>query len=297
MKRFLIGQYGGFDEEKYAHDFRDNFYGIEACLFDDELSISRLIEEKNKKGFQVGVHYPFFNKHSKLRDASFLELDLEVRANAYQEIEAELEALIPLKPQYVLFHYPKPVILDDRVNWDRWKFADPAEYVYENQYSLEDFTEASSTLFPWLSKKSEQYGFTPILEFDAVNRYIYETDALEALLKAHPKVRLCLDTSRHFIQEQIDPHFSAERLFRRYTKYADLIHLSNAQATDAIKNRHFPVLPELDPKEGWAPIETYLKIIREENPSVRVLFEHQSTWITSEDLERCYQWVEKQLTL
>lgn len=89
MKRFLIGQYGGFDEEKYAHDFRDHFYGIEACLFEEESSISRLIEEKNKKGFEVGVHYPFFSKHSKLRDASFLSLDLEVRSQAYQEIESE----------------------------------------------------------------------------------------------------------------------------------------------------------------------------------------------------------------
>ena len=33
MKRFLIGQYGGFDEDKYTHDFRNHFYGIEACLF------------------------------------------------------------------------------------------------------------------------------------------------------------------------------------------------------------------------------------------------------------------------
>ena len=61
MKRFLIGQYGGFDEDKYTHDFRNHFYGIEACLFEDETSISRLIEEKSKQGFEVGVHYPFFN--------------------------------------------------------------------------------------------------------------------------------------------------------------------------------------------------------------------------------------------
>ncbi|HET6872650.1 MAG TPA: sugar phosphate isomerase/epimerase, partial [Sporolactobacillaceae bacterium] len=114
MKRFLIGQYGGFDEEKYAHDFRDHFFGIEACMFDNETSIARLIEEKTVKGFEVGIHYPFFNKHTPLRDASFMALDPEVREQAYQEIEAELEALAPFKPHYVLFHYPKPVILDPR---------------------------------------------------------------------------------------------------------------------------------------------------------------------------------------
>lgn len=34
MKRFLIGQYGSFDEQKMERDFRDSFYGIEepVCL-------------------------------------------------------------------------------------------------------------------------------------------------------------------------------------------------------------------------------------------------------------------------
>ncbi len=42
MKNFMIGQYGGFDQAKYARDFKEGFYGIEACLFESEEDIQIL---------------------------------------------------------------------------------------------------------------------------------------------------------------------------------------------------------------------------------------------------------------
>ena len=56
-------------------------------------------------------------------------------------------------------------------------------------------------------------------------------------------------------------------------------------------NSHYPALPELNPAEGWAPIEDYLRIIREENSEVKIMFEHRSDLITAEQLEHCYEWV------
>lgn len=195
-------------------------------------------------------------------------------------------------PDYLLFHYPKPVILDDRVNWEKWRFEDSTEYRFESDYSLEQLIERSEYLFQWLTEKSEQYHFVPILEFDALNKYIYETDFLEKLLCTYPKIRLCLDTGRLFTQEKIDPNLDAKKILRKYAKYADSIHLSNVQIKDnVVLHHHYPVLLDLDPNDGWAPIEQYLTIIKEENSNVKIVFEHRSDLISKEQLEQCYLWV------
>ena len=44
----------------------------------------------------------------------------------------------------------------------------------------------------------------------------------------------------------------------------------------------------LEPEDGWADVETYLKIIREANDSFKILFEHKSGLISDEKLEDCY---------
>jgi len=41
----MIGQYGGFNYKKFNRDFRKGFYGIEACLFENQEDIVNLIEE------------------------------------------------------------------------------------------------------------------------------------------------------------------------------------------------------------------------------------------------------------
>ncbi|CAG7642355.1 sugar phosphate isomerase/epimerase family protein [Paenibacillus allorhizosphaerae] len=292
MNRFLIGQHGRFDERKYKRDFKPGFYGIEACLLENEEHTARLIEESTGRGFQVGIHFPLRAGRSKLRDALFLSPDDAVRQQAYDYVTNELDYMAKVKPSYILFHYPKPVVLDDRVDWKHWRFADASEFVYESAYRLEECKEKSEALFEWLSDRGREYGFTPVLEFDALNRYVYATDMLEELLLRYPDIRLCLDTGRLFLQHKLDPYFDAAQVIRRYAVYADLIHLSNTQFTDRVQCHHYPVLPELDPGDGWAPIARYLGIVRERNPNVNILFEHRSDAITDEQLERCYAWVE-----
>lgn len=293
MKRFLIGQYGGFDWQKYERDFKTGFYGIEACLFANEEAIRTLVQEARTKNFAIGVHYPLRAKQGMLRDALFMDLDEQTRQQAYAEITQELEYLRTVKPSYVLFHYPKPVILDNRVKWDRWRFADQRDYVYESDYPLEAFIEKSEELFSWLSKQSEAFHFTPVLEFDACNRYVYETTIVEDLLQKYPRIRLCLDTGRLYVQERIDPFFDARKVLKKFAKYAETIHLWTMQVQgEEMKHNHYPALPQCLPEEGWAPIESYLKIIRDENPHVKIVFEHRSELLRDEELERCYRWVE-----
>ncbi|MEK3878456.1 TIM barrel protein [Paenibacillus sp. FSL M7-0420] len=292
MQRFMIGQYGGFDYGKFHKDFKAEFYGIEACSFPSDEDCQTLIEAAQKHRFHTGVHYPLRANPARLRDALFLSPDDYERSEAFRQIQEELDYMVKLRPDYVLFHYPKPVILDSRVDWSTWRFADRREYIHEVDLSLNELIQHSKYLFEWLSRKGREYRFQPILEFDGLNSYVYQHDFLEQLLLAYPDIKLCLDTGRLYQQDKLDPNFDARALLRKYTKYAALIHLSNVQINEAIQHGHYPVLPELNTGEGWAPIEDYLSIIREENSEVKIMFEHRSGLISAQDLNRCYAWVD-----
>lgn len=293
MNRFMIGQYGSFDYKKYYRDFKSGFYGIEACLFKHENDIFNLLNEAQKAGFCIGVHFPLRAGISKLRDALFLSTDHTARLHAYDLIQQELDFLTAIKPVYILFHYPKPVILDDRVDWSTWRFGDRSEYEYESLYSFDEFKEKSEALFAWLSRKGREYHFIPVLEFDALNKYIYETDFMERSLQKYDNIKLCLDTARFFLQDRIDRFFDAKSVLKKYAKFAETIHLSNVQIADGsiILKSRYPVLPNQDPSDGWAPIEEYLHIIKQENKSVKIMFEHRSDFVTDEELRECYTWV------
>ncbi|MGG1840638.1 sugar phosphate isomerase/epimerase [Brevibacillus agri] len=295
MRNFMIGQYGQFDHKKYKRDFKKGFYGIEACLLAAEEDVQTLQREAQVKGFQIGVHFPLRAGKSPFRDALFMHPDDGLRSEAFALVERELQYMQVLKPVYVLFHYPKPVILDDRVDWQEWRFADASEYVFESEYSISAFVERSERLFAWLSEKGEAYQFVPVLEFDALNRYVYETDVVEKLLMKYPKIKLCLDSGRLFLQDKIDPHFDSRRVVKMYAKYAWSLHLWTMKATDVFSHNHYPVLPACKPEFGWAPIEDYLRIVREINSDVKIMFEHRSELIDDKQLMTCYTWVEQLL--
>ncbi|MBB3109776.1 hypothetical protein FHS18_001839 [Paenibacillus phyllosphaerae] len=289
--KMMIGQYGGFDEAKYRRDFQDGFYGIEACLFASQEDTDQLLREAKLREFRLGVHFPFHAGRSKLRDALLLSPDQTTREQAYALVEAELRDLAAIAPEYVLFHYPKPVILDEQADWDLWNFSGPDEYLHASEYSQEELIHWTRQLFEWLSAASAKYDFIPVLEFDAISRYIHQSEFLPAMLDAYPAIRLCLDTARLHLQACTDPNFDAMAVIRRYAKYAHVIHLSSLQVKDKTSHRHQPVLPELKPEDGWAPIEDYLSILAAENSGARILFEHRSDRITDEQLEQCYAWV------
>lgn len=299
MNRFMIGQYGRFDRQKFERDFRKGFYGIEACLLKTEEDVRALKDAAAEHSFQIGVHFPLRDNGRVIRDALVMSTDAGRRREAFGLIQTELDELmrLELRPAYILFHYPKPIILDDRVNWSSWHFSDRLEYVYESDYSLDVFLERTEALFQWLTAQSEQYGFTPVLEFDALNKYVYASDALEGLLRKYRAIRLCLDTGRLYLQERKDPSFQSVPLMRKYAKFAHVIHLWNLQYGDGFVRLRYPVLPEQHHADGWAPIAEYLNVIREENPDVLFQFEHRSELVGDEELQRCYRWVSDMLSV
>lgn len=293
MKSFMIGMHGKYDDKKFNRDFRENFYGIEACLFKDEKDIKKLVNNIERKHIKLGIHFPLRFGISKLRDQQFLSLDEETRKDAYKCIGEELNYIKNngIKPEYILFHYPKPVILKNDFNMDNWRFADKSEYIYEKDYPIDKFEKYSESLFSWLSEKSLEYNFIPVLEFDGLNEYACEGDFLEGLLKKYKAVKICLDTGRLHLQSTIDPDFDEKEIIRKFARYTEVVHLWNIKVSGNLENNHFPALPSLKVEDGWAPIEDYLRIIKNENNKVRIMFEHRSELISDKELDNLYFWV------
>lgn len=128
MKRFIIGQFGKFDFNKQQRDFRDEFWGIEATYFEKEEDIEVLRREVDKLGIGLGIHFPLRQSLWRLRDPQYLSKDSEIKKQSLEYMDKEFKFLESLKPEYILTHYPKPVILDDKVDWTNWRFADATEY-------------------------------------------------------------------------------------------------------------------------------------------------------------------------
>jgi hypothetical protein len=295
MKRLMIGQFNKYNEDKQKRDFRSDFFGVEVCQMESEEDIEIIDWISKKDVFKLGIHFPLRTGQWRLRDPQYLSENVDVIDESFDYMEREFKYSMKIKPYYILIHYPKPVIIDDNVDWSRWRFADETEYYYESRFDFDLFEEKSEIFFQWLSDKGKEYNFIPILELDAVNKYIYNTDLLDRLLVKYPNIKLCLDIGRIHLQDMIDESFSGYVFVERFAKYAELVHLWNVQVETSLKNNHYPVLPSQDSAEGWADVQRYINIITKNNSEFKVLFEHRSDLISDEELDRCYEWIKSML--
>ncbi|WP_234123479.1 sugar phosphate isomerase/epimerase [Clostridium hydrogenum] len=150
--------------------------------------------------------------------------------------------------------------------------------------------EKSINFFKILSKQGKKYNFTPVLELDALNKYVYGTNLLEQLLDEYPDIKLCLDFGRIHIQDFTDNNFNGVDVIRKFGRYTHLVHLWNAKVDS---NGHYPALKALKVEDGWGDMEAYFKALNETNSDYKVLFEHRSDLISDEELEECYKWISK----
>lgn len=293
MNRFIIGHFNKFDYNKQNKDFKDEFWGVEVCNFESLEEIDKLKNESKSKNFNIGVHFPLKSGDWRLRDPQFLCKNHDNRKSSYEYMEKQFQLIKDIGGKYVLFHYPKPVILDERVDWTNWRFADNTEFCFEKDYTFEYLKEESEKLFDYLNNISLTYGLKIILELDAINRYIYDSNFLEELLEKYTNIKLCLDTGRLHIQEVVDPNFDSFKAAEKFAKYTELVHLWNVKVTEKVQYSHYPALPNLKIEEGWAHIEKYLSIINKENKNFKILFEHDSSLISEKELNGCYEWITK----
>lgn len=77
----------------------------------------------------------------------YLSKDNTTYDESINYMENEFKRAEELNPNYILLHYPKPVILDDNVDWSSWRFYDDTEYYYESEISYRFFQERSRNFF------------------------------------------------------------------------------------------------------------------------------------------------------
>ena len=290
MKRFMIGQFDRFDINRQNRDFRDYFFGIEVNQMESLAELQILKDNIKTRNLKVGIHFPLLKNQWRARDPQYLSKDNRTYEESINYMESEFSRTEELNPDYILIHYPKPVILDDNVDWSSWRFYDDTEYYYESEISYKYFEERSRNFFEILSEKGKKYNFTPVLELDGLNKYVYETNLLEDLLDEYPNIKLCLDFGRIHLQDCMDKNFRALDIVKKFGKYTHLVHLWNAKIDS---NGHYPALKSLKVEDGWGDMEAYFKILNEINDNYKVLFEHKSHLISDIELEECYQWIDE----
>ncbi len=290
--RFLIGQFETFDKQKQEREFREGFKGIELCQFANTQDIDEIFEFSRIRGLDIGVHFPLRKGHWTYRDPQYLSLDAQTKSESYAYMADEFAYIASKGAEYVLLHYPKPVILDRKVDWDRcWRFADATEYYYEDDYTYETFKEKSKDFFKWLNEEAKKYQIKVYLELDAVNGYLYETNLLSELLDEFDQIRLCLDIGRLHLQNKIDDSFDPFDFIGKFGKYVDHVHLWNVKVTNNVEGGHHPMLPSLKPQEGWADVEAYFKALNQNCGDYTILFEHYAGNISDQELQACYNWI------
>jgi sugar phosphate isomerase/epimerase len=291
MKRLMIGQFDKFDIKRQERDFRDYFFGIEVNGMESLEEIEILKDNIRDRSLKIGIHFPLLKNQWRARDPQYLSKDAAVYEESIDYMVKDFKRAEELHSDYILLHYPKPVILEDKVDWSGWRFQDETDYYYESDISYEYFEDRSKSFFKFLSEQGRKYNFTPVLELDGLNKYVYGTSFLESLLEEYPNIKLCLDFGRIHLQDSIDDSFKGEEVIRKFGKYTYLVHLWNVKVDTNVTNSHYPALKHLKPEEGWGDMEAYFKALNKVNGNYKVLFEHKSHLITDEELEECYQWV------
>jgi sugar phosphate isomerase/epimerase len=290
MKRFMIGQFDKFDIKRQNRDFRDHFFGIEVNQMESLGELQILKDNIKNRNLKIGIHFPLLKNQWRARDPQYLSKDNRTYEESINYMDSEFARAEELNPDYILIHYPKPVILDDKVDWSSWRFYDDTEYYYESEISYKYFEERSRNFFKILSEQGKKYNFTPVLELDGLNKYIYETNLIESLLDEYPNIKLCLDFGRLHMQDCIDDNFTGKEVIRKFGRYTHLVHLWNAKVDS---NGHYPALKSLKIEDGWGDMKRYFKTLNEVNDNYKVLFEHKSHLISDVELEECYQWIDE----
>ena len=288
-KRYLIGQWVVFDISKQLRDFKEDFYGVELCLIEKESDISDFLKYAQLNNINYGVHFPLRANQWKLRDPQFLSKSLNTKNESYQFMTQELNYISKLNPKYVLIHYPKPMLLNEKADWSVWRFADTSEYYYQNDYDFDLFMQNSQEFFEFFTSYAKKHNFIPIIELDIVNEYVYASKEFYELFLKFPTLKVCLDIARLHLQSTIDSSFPVNQVIDLYAKHTYLVHLSNLNPVKKIN--HYPALPSLKTEDGWANIEPYLKRIKSHNNDFKLQFEHRSYLVSDEELNSCYNWI------
>lgn len=292
MTEYLIGMHNNIDFKKFQRDYKSSdFTGIEFCNFASCEEIQEIAEFTKQNNIKVGIHFPLNRNSYKYRDPLLLSLDEHEREIAFEALLTEIRVAKSINAEYILIHFPKPMILDKRLNWEKCNFSIADQPIDEDEYPFDLFKKNAFELLCQLTQLSDESGIQIVLEIELFNKYLYKGEFLKALLDQFSDIKICLDSARLNVQSKIDPNFDCMKFVKEMAPYTYLVHLSNIKVSEIIEQGHHPVLKRLDINSGWFDIDTFLSVISENNKDIKILYEHRSDIISDKELSECYEWV------
>lgn len=292
MTEYLIGMHNYIDFKKFQRDYNSSeFTGIEFCNFASSEEIQEIVEFTKQNNIKIGIHFPLNRNCYKYRDPLLLSLDEVERKVALESLLAEIKVAKKIKAEYILIHFPKPMILDKNLNWHKCNFSIVDQPINEEEYPFHLFKKNAFELLNHLTQLSSDSGVQIVLELELLNKYLYEGEFFKELLDQFSNIKICLDSARLNVQSKIDPSFNCMKFVKQMAPYTYLVHLSNIKVSEIIEQGHHPVLKRLDINSGWFDIDTFLSIISENNKDIKILYEHRSDIINDNELSECYEWV------
>lgn len=293
---YYIGMHETIDYKKYKRDYFEHFVGIEFCNFESQEDVQDIHQLCLKDDLKIGIHFPLLKSSYRYRDPHINTPDDQMFNEALQAIESELITAKKLNAAYLLIHFPKPMVLDFKLNWQIAKFGD-YEVMSEEDITYESFYQLCQRGMAALQTLGQKYDIQIILEMELFNKWLYKTDMLSELLDQYAELKLCLDTARLHVIDQIDPSFNLYDFVKKHVKYTHNVHLANIHVDESITWGHHPPLKTLNTVEGWCDLEKLLGCFEGGDKKLNVLYEHQSTRITDQELKACYEWVENTLEI
>lgn len=304
---FLTGVYRDFDPSRIRRETRSGFWGLEVSMLRSIGEAYRLTDFAWSSGLRIGIHYPLVEDPSSVNcpHAMIASANRSVRERALAAVEKELRLAKDLGSPYLIVHYPKPAVLDDRLDWSDWRFARKGETIPANSTCEEEQIEIASHVLALLSALSTEVGVKIVIEHDILHAWHY-LRLFPKLLGENPNLGFCIDSGRLHLQEHTDPGFSARAFLEAVSAYISNVHLWTVQLGQNKMGGHHPVLPSLTAEEGWADIGGLLSFLAEVSssktattpgvqPELFVTFEHRADLVTGEDLAICYSWVGRSL--
>ncbi len=290
MVKYYIGLHGEFDKRKYEKDFTKHISGIELCNFKSTEEVDEIYALSLSEAFDLGVHFPLYQSSYKYRDPLVTSHDLGEVEAAFDAIENELVCSKNINARYLLIHFPKPMLIDSRMDWTLVKYQ-AHDAIASEAYSEKSFVLACKQALIRLNALSLKHEIPIVLELEFMNTWFYSGDWFIEALDQNKALSICLDMARIHLQNHMDPGFDQYDFVRKLSKYTRVLHVANLQIRESDTVRHHPAFPELLEENGWANIEKLLSCLDDRSRLHSVLFEHRTEGIGREKVITCYEWI------
>lgn len=285
-RRMQIGMWGGFDASAWERYAMPGINGLELCQLNGERELQEASFFCREQGIAFGIHAPALRNDAYVLP-KLTSSDEEERAAALRHMEEQLALAKEFGAEYVLAHFPYPAHLPAK-RWEPVARLLPTPDVYETHPPQEErlFADIGNRVFDSLSELQRRYEQRIVLEYDFFGDY---ENIFISLFAEYNEIEAVLDTQRLDVHAKAFPGFDPYRFIDGIAPYAYLVHHSNVFFEEDGMKRHLPVLPEQGEDSRFGDAAAYLERISRWNDRFHLLFEHQASRVTIEQLAACYR--------